>query len=234
VNDTSWLVVDPVVERVELDGGSWVDVVRGLVPAADEVHDELVAKLTWEQGKVFRYERWIDEPRLYATQSGDARHPSLQEAQTWLMRRYRISLPASVPLALYRDERDSVAFHRDRELRWLEDTVIGVLTLGAKRPWLMKPLGGNGQRTFDDDGDMAGVIDLAPGSGDAQGAGAVSQPDLGAVALDVAQGPPRPQPVLLRAETLQPLKRRRRGANRERRVRWVGWAGPRSPLIRAG
>lgn len=166
VNDTPWLVADPVVERVELAADCWVDVVRGLVPAADDVHDELLAKLTWEQGKVFRYERWIDEPRLYATQNADGRHPALQQAQMWLMRRYRISLPASVPLALYRNERDSVTFHRDRELRWLEDTVIGVLTLGAKRPWLMKPLGRNGQRTFDDDEDTTGVIDLAPGSGD--------------------------------------------------------------------
>ena len=60
---TTWLAAAPVVERLELDARSWVDVVRGLVPAADEVHDELVASVTWEQGKVFRYERWIDEPR---------------------------------------------------------------------------------------------------------------------------------------------------------------------------
>jgi alkylated DNA repair dioxygenase AlkB len=162
---TTWLAADPVVERMELGDRAWVDVVRGLVPAADEVHDELVATVAWEQGKVFRYERWIDEPRLGAVQKGDARHPALREAQTWLMRRYRITLPPSVPLALYRDERDSVGFHRDRELRWLEDTVIGVLTLGARRPWLMKPLGRTGQRVYDED-DMTGVIDLAPASGD--------------------------------------------------------------------
>jgi alkylated DNA repair dioxygenase AlkB len=163
---TTWLAADPVVERVELADRSWVDVVRGLVPAADDVHDELVATVAWEQNKVFRYERWIDEPRLGAVQKGDDRHPALRAAQTWLMRRYRISLPATVPLALYRNERDSVGFHRDRELRWLEDTVIGVLTLGAQRPWLMRPLGRSGQRTFESDEDMTGVIDLAPASGD--------------------------------------------------------------------
>ncbi len=163
---TTWLAADPVVERVELADRSWVDVVRGLVPAADTVHDELVETVAWEQGKVFRYERWVDEPRLGAVQKGDERHPALREAQTWLMRRYRISLPPSVPLAMYRNGRDSVGFHRDRELRWLEDTVIGVLTLGATRPWLMKPLGRSGQRTFGDDEDMANVIDLMPASGD--------------------------------------------------------------------
>jgi alkylated DNA repair dioxygenase AlkB len=163
MNRTSWLVAEPVVERIDLDGSSWVDVVRRMMPDADAVHDELVGALAWEQGKVFRYERWMDEPRLGAVQKGDDRHPALREAQEWIMRRYRISLPAMVPLALYRNERDSVAFHRDRELRWLEDTVIGVLTMGAQRPWLMKPLG---QRGLDEDDEVRGAIDLAPASGD--------------------------------------------------------------------
>src|SRR4051794_721256 len=162
---TTWLAADPVVERVELADRSWVDVVRGLIPAGDEVHDALIGTVPWVQGKVFRYERWIDEPRLGAVQKGDDRHPALREAQTWLMRRYRISLPASVPLALYRNERDSVGFHRDRELRWLEDTVIGVLTLGARRPWLMRPLT-PGRRVEPDDDDMTDVLDFAPASGD--------------------------------------------------------------------
>ena len=127
-----WLVHEPSVERVKLDATSWVDVVRGLVPEADAVHDELVASVHWEQGRVFRYERWIDEPRLGAYQSGDARHPALVEVQAWISRRYRVTFDG-VALAWYRGERDSVAFHRDRELRWLDDTVIGALTLGARR-----------------------------------------------------------------------------------------------------
>jgi alkylated DNA repair dioxygenase AlkB len=137
--DAAWLTPEPVVERVPLDESSWVDVVRGLVPEANAVHDELVATVPWTQGRVFRYERWINEPRLSASQSGTDRHPALAEVQAWISRRYRVQF-ASVALAHYRDERDSVAFHRDRELRWLDATVIGVLTLGARRPWLMKPL----------------------------------------------------------------------------------------------
>lgn len=163
MTEASWLVDEPAVERIALDDSSWVDVVRGLVQRPDDIHDELVATVAWEQNKVFRYERWIEEPRLGAMQTGDGRHPALRDVQTWIMRRYRISLPASVPLALYRDERDSVAFHRDRELRWLDDTVIGVLTFGAQRPWLMKPLG---RRALDEDDEVAGAIDLAPASGD--------------------------------------------------------------------
>ena len=160
--DAAWLTPEPVVERVPLDESSWVDVVRGLVPEANAVHDELVATVPWTQGRVFRYERWINEPRLSASQSATDRHPALAEVQAWISRRYRVQF-ASVALAHYRDERDSVAFHRDRELRWLDDTVIGVLTLGARRPWLMKPL--TGRRTGTED-DLLGAIDLAPGSGD--------------------------------------------------------------------
>ena len=150
-----------MVERVHLDDRSWVDVVRGLLPAADDVHDDLRAGVEWSQGKVFRYERWVDEPRLSAMQRGTQRHPALVEVQDSIQRRYRVRFE-SVALALYRHERDSVAFHRDRELRWLQDTVIGVLTMGARRPWLMRPLG----RERVDDDDPTGVVDLRPDSGD--------------------------------------------------------------------
>jgi alkylated DNA repair dioxygenase AlkB len=158
---TTWLAEAPVVERVDLDDRSWVDVVRGLVPRADEVHDELAASVAWQQSRVFRYERWIDEPRLGSWQAGDERHPALREVQTWLSRRYRV-LFDGVALAQYRNERDGVGFHRDRELKWLEDTVIGVFTMGARRPWLVRPL--TGMKAEADD--MTGVLDFHPDSGD--------------------------------------------------------------------
>jgi alkylated DNA repair dioxygenase AlkB len=162
-HDRAWLSVSPTVERVQLDATSWVDVVRGLVVDADAVRDELVATVAWEQGRVFRYERWIDEPRLMGVQAREQRHPALVATQEWISQRYRVAFP-SVALVQYRNERDGVSFHRDRELRWLDDTVIGVLTMGARRPWLMRPLGGRRQAIEDDD--LADAIDLAPASGD--------------------------------------------------------------------
>ena len=54
----------------------------------------------------------------------------------------------------YRDGRDSVAWHADRELRELDDTRIAIVTLGARRPFLLRPKGGGRS------------IDVAPGSGD--------------------------------------------------------------------
>jgi hypothetical protein len=156
-----WLTSDPIVERLDLDEGSWVDVVRGLVPRGDEVHDSLLPAANWEQGQVFRYERWIESPRQMAAYRTGT-EPAIDEVDAWLRQRYGVPFTAPA-LALYRDERDSVAFHRDRELGWLDDTVIAVLTFGARRPWLVKPLGG--RRNFVDD-DLADAFDFAPGSGD--------------------------------------------------------------------
>jgi alkylated DNA repair dioxygenase AlkB len=81
--------------------------------------------------------------------------------EAWISARYRATFDG-VALALYRNERDSVAFHRDREIKWLDDTIVGVLTFGARRPWLMKPLRG-GRR---DDDELSGALDLSPASGD--------------------------------------------------------------------
>jgi alkylated DNA repair dioxygenase AlkB len=151
----------PTVERIQLDADAWIDVVRQILPpaTADAAHDELAATVAWQQGRVFRYERWIDEPRLSGPPGDGARHPALLEVERWLSRRYRIPFAAPA-LVRYRDERDGVAWHRDRELRWLDDTVIGVLTLGARRPFLVRPL--DGRR----DDDLRDAVDLCPASGD--------------------------------------------------------------------
>ena len=157
----AWLAADAAVERVALDDRSWVDVVRGLVPDGERVHDDLKASVRWEQGRVFRYERWIEEPRLGGWQAATERHPALREVEAWLGRRYgkRFDGPG---LALYRDERDSVGWHRDRELRYLDDTVIGILSLGQARSFLVRPLT---DRRMDHD-DPTGVLDFRPRSGD--------------------------------------------------------------------
>ena len=39
----------------------------------------------------------------------------------------------------YRNAGDGQAFHRDTDMRYLDDTIIAILTLGAKRPWLLRP-----------------------------------------------------------------------------------------------
>lgn len=166
VLEPAWLSTDAVVERIDLGRGSWIDVVRGLVPRADDVFDDLRGSVPWKGSRVFRYERWIDEPRMGGWQAGAERHPALAEAGSWIEQRYRIGFDG-VALAQYRHGADSVGFHRDREMRWLEDTVIGVLTFGARRPFLLRPIGER-RSAHDDDmvADAGATFDLAPAGGD--------------------------------------------------------------------
>ena len=110
---------------------------------------------------MFRYERWIDSPwQMSGLPAGT--QWAIDAVDGWLRHRYRVGFGAPA-LARYRNERDSVAFHRDRELRWLDDTVIAVLTFGARSPWLMKPLTG---RRDDRRRRHAEAFDFAPASGD--------------------------------------------------------------------
>jgi alkylated DNA repair dioxygenase AlkB len=146
-----------VFERVALDETSWVDIARGWLHGADAVYAHLVGNVEWRRGRVWRYERWIDEPRLGAGASLEKPgHPVLAEAQRAIASRYRAHFDG-FGLAYYRDSRDSVAMHRDREMRWLDDTVVAILTLGAKRPFLV-------QRRSTRDASTA--RNLAPASGD--------------------------------------------------------------------
>lgn len=142
-------------ERVALDPGSWIDVTRGWLRGADDVCQRLVEGVAWRQGRRPMYDREVDDPRLsrWFRQGDELPHPVLAEAAAALEARYGV--PFGRPgLNFYRDGRDSVAFHRDRELRKLDDTMVAVLTLGARRPFLVRPHGGGRSR------------DLAPGSGD--------------------------------------------------------------------
>jgi alkylated DNA repair dioxygenase AlkB len=149
--------VDVPFERLELDGGSWIDIARGWLRSADAVYAHLESTVAWEQGRVWRYEKWVEEPRMGAV--GNARSPHhavLAEAQRAIERQYRTRFDG-FGLQYYRNGRDSVAMHRDREMRWLDDTVVAILTTGAPRPFLVQA-----RNSYD----TSTARDLAPGPGD--------------------------------------------------------------------
>jgi alkylated DNA repair dioxygenase AlkB len=158
-----WLASEPVVDRVVLDDRSWVDVVRGLVPDAQRLHDELTTGARWRTTRTYRYERWVDDVRRSASQSGARRHPALVEVETWLVRRYRVRF-SGIVLTEYRHGRESLGFHRDRAMTWLDETLVALLSLGAQRPWLMRP--DRGRPEIDPDDAYRDAIDLSPAGGD--------------------------------------------------------------------
>lgn len=142
-------------ERIELDGGAWVEVGRSWFGGADELMARLEQGVDWRHHRRWMYERMVDEPRLSRWYAADETLPDdgLAAFRTAAGRRYRHRFGA-VALNFYRDGGDSVAFHTDRELRNVDDTLVVILTLGAARPFLLRPVGGGRS------------VDLHPGSGD--------------------------------------------------------------------
>ena len=151
----------PEWERIELDERSWVDVARGWLPDADELYAELAEADVWQQTKVFRYDHWRDEPRLSTWFRVAGAPPRLLEVQRALQHRYKVSFDGFA-LNWYQHGQHGQAFHRDRDMKWLDETVIGILTLGAQRPWLLRPRAA--KHTVAED--RGAVLDLAPASGD--------------------------------------------------------------------
>src|SRR5256884_5808182 len=141
--------VDPTVpfERLWLADVSWVDVARGWLHGSDTLLDALIQSVDWQQHRRWMYERMVDDPRLSRWISTDEPlpHPSLAPVRTALEEHYDVPL-GGIGLNYYRDGRDSVAPHRDRELRQLDDTLITIVTLGARRPFLLRPCGGGKAR----------------------------------------------------------------------------------------
>ena len=172
----------PSFRRLWLDEGSWVDVAREWLEGADALYRALAASAPWRQGRMWRYETWVSEPRLTASvgRGSALLHPVLADARSVLRQRYRVELDAGT-LSWYRDGRDGLAAHRDRELRYLDDTVVAVLTLGGPRPFVITPRGGGDARQ----------LDLAPARGDLLVMGGRCQANwLHAVPVQAALGVP--------------------------------------------
>ena len=94
------------------------------------------------------YERVVDVPRLLSWYS-EADHmpdPLLVQAKSALNAYYRDELGedfATAGLCLYRDGRDSVAWHGDTIGRSrTEDTMVAILSIGMPRALLLRPRDG--------------------------------------------------------------------------------------------
>ena len=153
-----------VLERLWLDETSWVDIGRGWMRDSLEVYERLVDAVPWKQSRLWRYDHYVEEPRLGASYSitRPLPHAVLLEAHKRVQRAYKHPFDGFA-LAFYRDGRDGQAFHRDRDLRHCEETVIAILSLGTRRPWLLRP---RGRRDKYIDERRGATHDLAPAGGD--------------------------------------------------------------------
>jgi alkylated DNA repair dioxygenase AlkB len=130
---------DARIERVALDDRSWVDIGRGFVLGADTLLDRLLERVEWHQGRRWMYERMVDDPRLSRHYAPDEAPPDAAIAGIGRALEAHYGVPfGGVGVNYYRDGRDSVAFHRDRELRRVDDGIVAIVTLGARRPFLVR------------------------------------------------------------------------------------------------
>lgn len=138
--------VGPVRHRLGTD--AWVDVEAGWCGDADTLFRLLLTETPWApQRRVWMYDREVVEPRLtHRWPLGEA-PPELARMAAGLSERYGVAF-TQVGANLYRDGADSVAWHGDRVARELPTAVVALVSLGAVRPFRLRPRGGGSSVEF--------------------------------------------------------------------------------------
>jgi alkylated DNA repair dioxygenase AlkB len=148
VDEPTLGVLGGSVHRTVLSRGAWVDLRRGWVSAPTALFERLSAEVPWHAERREMYDREVDVPRLLAFYDEGVELPGnlLTEARDALSRHYAAELGEpfrTAGLCLYRDGRDSVAWHGDTIGRSkTEDTMVAIVSVGAPRALLLRPRGG--------------------------------------------------------------------------------------------
>lgn len=140
------------VRRTTLTHGAWVDVRPGWVTGADELFTRLTldgpAGVGWRAERRTMWDQEVDTPRLlrFYREHETLPDPVLTRAREALSAHYGPELGEpfrTAGMCLYRDGRDSVAWHGDRHGRSThEDTMVAIVSLGSPRALLLRPRGG--------------------------------------------------------------------------------------------
>jgi len=149
------------VIRTELTEGAWIDLRPNWLAGGDEVFQRLQHDVDWHAERRQMYDRVVDVPRLlrFYRDGEPLPHPILTEARAALSAYYAAELGEpfrTAGMCLYRDGRDSVAWHADDRGRGqYEDTMVAILSLGSPRLMLLRPAtGGPSIRRLLDHGDL--------------------------------------------------------------------------------
>ncbi|HEX8804368.1 MAG TPA: alpha-ketoglutarate-dependent dioxygenase AlkB [Acidimicrobiales bacterium] len=128
------------VESRDLGSGAWMEHAPGWVTGADALFATVLERAPWSSRERHMYDRVVTEPRL-TTGSWDDPPEAVVAMADALSERYERDLRV-VSANLYRDGRDSVAWHGDRIGRRLDETVVALVSLGSPRRFLLRPKGG--------------------------------------------------------------------------------------------
>jgi alkylated DNA repair dioxygenase AlkB len=139
------------LRRLPLDDSSWIDHLPRWLSGSDHVFAELVARLPWRQRTVPMYERLVREPRLvWWWSEGEPSPPPLlvlDEVRRALTVRYERAFD-SIGCNYYRTGADSVAWHGDRIRHSQVDPIVAIVSVGAPRPFQVRPRGGGSSLSF--------------------------------------------------------------------------------------
>ncbi|MFT4011358.1 MAG: alpha-ketoglutarate-dependent dioxygenase AlkB [Nocardioidaceae bacterium] len=141
--------------RTVLKHGAWVDHQPGWLEGGDELFLALMREVPWRAERRQMYDRVVDVPRLVAfyEEGSLLPHSELTEAREALSAHYAAELGepfTTAGLCLYRDGRDSVAWHGDRIGRSrLHDTMVAIVSLGESRRLMLRPSGGGSSIGFE-------------------------------------------------------------------------------------
>jgi alkylated DNA repair dioxygenase AlkB len=136
------------LRRTELANGAWVDVRPGWLGGSATVFGRLLDAVPWRAERRHMYDKVVNVPRLLCFYGEDQPlpDPMLTGALQALSTHYRTELGEefrTAGLCLYRDGRDSVAWHGDRFGRGQhQDTMVAILSLGTPRALMLRPRGG--------------------------------------------------------------------------------------------
>jgi alkylated DNA repair dioxygenase AlkB len=139
------------LERRVLDEHCWIDFVPGWLAGADGVFDALAQSLNWRQRTVTMYERRLPEPRLtswWSEASGTEALPVLGAARRALGEHYGVHFD-TIGFNWYRNGNDSVAWHGDLRGPRLAEVNIAIVSVGARRPFRLRPRTGGRSITYD-------------------------------------------------------------------------------------
>ncbi|MET7397596.1 alpha-ketoglutarate-dependent dioxygenase AlkB [Dactylosporangium sp. NPDC005572] len=146
--------LDGHVARHELSRGAWVDHLPGWVLGSDAVLQTLLDDVDWRAERRRMYDGVVDVPRLlrWFGEGELLPHPLLTEARRRLTAHYVEELGepfVSAGMCLYRDGRDSVAWHGDTIGRGSRfDTMVAIVSFGSPRALLLRPRGGGESLRF--------------------------------------------------------------------------------------
>ena len=140
--------LDPLpgrIRRHHLSAGAWVDVLSGWVSGSDTVFEVLLHDVDWRAERRVMYDGEVDVPRLLRWYAGHEPlpHETLTRAREQLSAHYEAELGepfVTAGMCLYRDGRDSVAWHGDTLGRSAHsDTMVAIVSFGSPRNLLLRP-----------------------------------------------------------------------------------------------